>query len=258
VWGDVEIGATVHVDDIASTGADEPVREFRKKLHARFPCTGGLISEYYGLDVAVDRKRGVVRLSAWSYIGRMLHKLGITSAPTTSTPMDPELELPKHVGECKKKDIQSRYRTVVGCVLHAAVTARPDMAEPARKLSSHLQHPSEVHLKAAMRVVYYLATTRDLALTYGLHKDEAGFYGTCDASHTTESGSKGVTGWAFHLAGAAVAWKARTQSLVALSSTEAELIAVDEAARQLRYLEKVLADLGIKAPRPTPIWVKIT
>jgi hypothetical protein len=105
-----------------------------------------------------------------------------------------------------------------------------------------------------MRVVYYLATTRDLALTYGLHKDEAGFYGTCDASHTsTESGSKGVTGWTFHLARAAVAWKARTQSPVALSSTEVELIAVDGAARELRYLEKVLADLGIKAPRPTPM-----
>ena len=41
--------------------------------------------------------------------------------------------------------------------------------------------------------------------------------------------------------------------MVALSSTEAELIAVDEAARELRYLEKVLADLGIKAPRPTPM-----
>ena len=30
-------------------------------------------------------------------------------------------------------------------------------------------------------------------------------------------------------------------------------IAVDEAERELRYLEKVLADLGIKAPRPTPM-----
>jgi hypothetical protein len=107
------------------------------------------------------------------------------------------------------------------------------VAEPARKLSSHLQHPSEKHLKAAMWVVYYLATTRDLALTYGLHNNEASFYGTCDASHTTESGSKGVTrGGLFTCAGAAVAWKARTQSLVALSSTDAGLIAVDQVARK--------------------------
>jgi hypothetical protein len=41
------------------------------------------------------------------------------------------------------------------------------------------------------------------------------------------------------------------QPLVALSSTEAELIAVDEASRELRFLEKLLADFGIAAPRPT-------
>jgi hypothetical protein len=252
-WGDIEVAVTVHVDDIASTGEDKAVGEYRKRLHERFPCTGGPITEYYGLDVGVDRKRGVVRLRTQSYIGRMLHKLGITTVPKTFSPMDPDLELPKLTGECKQKALHARYRTVVGSVLHAAVTARPDVAEAARCLSSHLQHPCEVHLKAALRVVYYLATTRELALTYGLHRNESGFYGTSDASHATESGAKGVTGWAFHLAGGAVAWKARTQSLVALSSTEAELIAVDEAARELRYLEKVLADLGIKAPRPTPM-----
>ena len=38
-----------------------------------------------------------------------------------------------------------------------------------------------------------------------------------------------------------------------MSSTEAEIIAVDDAARELRYLEKILADFGIPAPRPTPI-----
>ena len=55
------------------------------------------------------------------------------------------------------------------------------------------------------------------------------------------------------MAGGAVAWKSRVQPLVALSSTEAEVIAVDDAARELRYLEKILADFGITAPRPTPI-----
>jgi hypothetical protein len=253
ILGDIQVAVAVHVDDFASTGDDDSVAEYRRLLHERFPCTGGPIDEYHGLNVVVDRVKGETQLSCESYILRTLKKLGVTSWRPTHTPTDPELELPKLQGECKQKELQSRYRTVVGCVLHAAITARPDVAEAARALSSHLQHPSEVHLKAAMRVVYYLATTSKLALTYGRFKEESGFYGTCDASHGSEHGSKGVTGWAFHLAGGAVAWKARTQSLVALSSTEAELIAVDEAARELRYLEKVLADLGIKAPRPTPI-----
>ncbi len=42
---------------------------------------------------------------------------------------------------------------------------------------------------------------------------------------------KGVTGWSFHKQRAAVAWKATNQTIVSLFSTEAELIAVDEATR---------------------------
>ena len=40
---------------------------------------------------------------------------------------------------------------------------------------------------------------------------------------------------------------------MALSSTEAELIAVDEAARELRFLEKLLTDFGVQPPRPTAL-----
>jgi hypothetical protein len=253
VFGDVAVIVTVHVDDFASTGNDSAVAEYRRQLHERFPCTGGPIGEYYGLDVEVDRKRRVTRLSAKSYIGRMLVKLGIKCVPKTKTPMHEDLELPKLAGPCTNKKLHSRYRTVVGCVLHAAITARPDVGATARALSAHLQHPGEKHLVAALRAVYYLATTRELALTYGLYPEESGFYGTCDASFATAEGAKGITGWAFHLGGGAVCWKSRAQSLVSLSSTEAELIAVDEASRELRYLEKLLADLGVPAPRPTPI-----
>jgi hypothetical protein len=46
----------------------------------------------------------------------------------------------------------SSDRQAVYC-MRAAVTARPDVAEAARFLSSHLQHPCEVHLKAALRGV---------------------------------------------------------------------------------------------------------
>lgn len=251
VLGDVSVMVTVHVDDFASTGDDAAVTEYRRRLYKRFPCTGGPIKEYYGLDVLIDRKKGVTKLSASSYVKRMLKKLGIKKTTKVSTPMVLDVELKKLEGECTDRALQRRYRTLVGCVLHTAVTCRPDVAAAARALSTHLQHPGKQHETAALRVVHYLATTSELALTYGLYKTEAGFYGTCDASHGTENGAKGVTGWAFHLAGGAISWKSRTQGLVALSSTEAELIAVDDAARELRYLQKLLADVGITAPRPT-------
>ena len=80
------------------------------------------------------------------------------------------------------------------------------------------------------------------------------FYGTCDAAHNATWNARGITGWAYHLNGAAVSWHCKAQAIAALSSTEAELIAVDSAVRELRFLHKLLAEFGQQVGmRPTVI-----
>jgi hypothetical protein len=94
----------------------------------------------------------------------------------------------------------SSDRQAVYC-MRAAVTARPDVAEAARFLSSHLQHPCEVATSeggAAGGVVLHphARATLQPATEVGASTARAS-----DASHgATESGAKGVTGWGFHLA----------------------------------------------------------
>jgi hypothetical protein len=51
------------------------------------------------------------------------------------TPMVMDQELPRLEGGCKDRARQSRYRTLVRCVLHTAVICRPDIAAAARALS---------------------------------------------------------------------------------------------------------------------------
>ena len=162
--------------------------------------------------------------------------------------MDAELELPRpsKTVQCDPV-LQRRYRSLVGSAMHPAVTCRPDGAAAVRELSAYLINPTQKHVDAAERVLQYLHHTIHLALEYRGGKDGVGatqFYGTCDASHNVTPDSKGITGWVYHLAGGAIAWKSKAQMLVALSSCEAELIAVDEAVRELRFLHKLLVDLG--------------
>ena len=83
--------------------------------------------------------------------------------------------------------------------------------------------------------------------------DASQFSGTCDASFMTGPSMKGVTGWSFHKQRAAVAWKATNQTAVSLFSTEAELIAVDEATRELRFLHNPLLDFDIDVDMSTRI-----
>ena len=57
-----------------------------------------------------------------------------------------------------------------------------------------------------------------------------------------------------HLNGGAISWHCKAQALTALSSTEAELIAVDSAVRELRYLHKLLGEFKQQVhKRPTPL-----
>ena len=238
----------VHVDDFAATGEAGALEQYRKDLYERFAMTGGPIKEYFGLDVTVDKEKGVVKLSAEHHLEKIMAKLKLPPRPFM-TPMDAEEQLPRHKGVCTNLPLQKRYRTLVGSAQHAAVTCRPDAAAAVRALASHLVHPSEIHEKAAERCLQYLYHTRKEALEFHRHGNKGDpilttFYGTCDASHNTTHDSKGITGWAYQIGNGTVAWKCKAQAIVALSSCEAELIAIDDAVRELRFLHKLLEDFG--------------
>ena len=247
----------VHVDDFLSTGTDEAIKNYREQLHARFKMTGGPVKEYYGLEVTTKPEEGFASLGCRKYMERTILKLGI-SPKEWGMPMNPELELERLEGECDDKELQRHYRQLVGSAMHPAVTLRPDCAGAVRMLSSHLQNPGRQHLAAAKRVIQYLHHTRDWCLEFHRHGTIAtpmlsSFYGTCDASHNCTHDSKGITGWAYQLCHGAIAWKCRAQNIVTLSSTEAELVAIDEAVRELRYLHKLLKDFGQQVDTPTLI-----
>jgi len=66
--------------------------------------------------------------------------------------------------------------------------------------------------------------------------------------------SKSTSGYIFMLAGAAVSWKSKKQSLVALCSTEAEYVAATEAAKEAIWLRGLLEELGYAQEKPTPLF----
>ena len=235
-----------HVDDFARTGDPAMVQEFRRKLHEKFKMTGGPIDEYYRLEVRHDLQRHQISLSCSKYLEKSLIKLGV-KAKAWDSPMEAHLVLPTRPKESPPDAaLQRRYRQLVGTVMHPSVTCRPDVSAAVRSLSVHLQNPAKEHVMAATRVLQYLHHTRHLALTWRkLDSFTSSFYGTCDAAHNVTNDSKGITGWAYQLGLGAVSWKCRAQTITALSSTEAELIAVDDAAREAQFLHKLLEDFGV-------------
>ncbi|CAA0817270.1 cysteine-rich RLK (RECEPTOR-like protein kinase) 8 [Striga hermonthica] len=60
---------------------------------------------------------------------------------------------------------------------------------------------------------------------------------------------KSTSGFVFTFAGGAVSWQSKLQKSVALSTTEAEYIAMTEAGKEMLWLKRFLQQLGMKQER---------
>ena len=79
--------------------------------------------------------------------------------------------------------------------------------------------------------------------------------GFVDAAHANDlRRRRSTTRYAFILSGATIAYKLKTQTITATSSTEAEFIAAVAAAKTAKYLRSVLVDLGFPMQGPTKLF----
>ena len=137
-------------------------------------------------------------------------------------------------GSEEQKELQGLdYRWIVGFINYLATTTRPDLAFAVHCLSRFVQNPGHVHYLAAKHVLRYLRGTSDLALVY--RHDRAGILltGYTDSDFAGDRDSRRSTsGYCFFTQreSAAIRWCSRRQSIVAMSTAEAEVNAATAAA----------------------------
>ena len=97
-------------------------------------------------------------------------------------------------------------------------------------------------------VMRYLCGTSSLSLCFGTGKPILCGYTDSDMAGDVDT-RKSTSGYLVTFAGGAVSWQSRLQKCVALSTTEAELIAVVEACKELLWMKRFLGELGCAQER---------
>ena len=125
----------------------------------------------------------------------------------------------------------------MGSLQYLAIMTCPDIAYVISRLGSYSSNLSLAHYSTAKRVLHYLKETRDLGITYRTRaarvtgpNDNNFFYGFSDASYASADDLKSISGYVFLSDGGAITRGLRKQSVVALSTMEAEYVAVSKAA----------------------------
>ena len=132
-----------------------------------------------------------------------------------------------------------------GCLMYATTSTRPDIAYVVSQLCKCMHKPTPELIAEIDHLLSYLARTADLGLTYSC--EQARLSGFADASWEVKHST---SGWLVKWQSAAISWGSRKQKSIALSSCEAEIIALSEAAKDVVYLRKLVK--GLDAPEPGP------
>jgi len=203
----------------------------------------GEARSFLGIEIVRDRTKRTIILSQKGYIENVLERFGLLDANPSGTPMINNLT--------KRKDDNKRYnpreelyRSMVGSLMYLMVASRPDLASSVGIVSRHLSNPSEEHLTAAKRILRYVKGTKNYGLVLG--PTEGPFlYGYTDADWGNDIDTrKSTTGYVFYARSGAISWCSKRQSTIALSSTEAEYIALCTSVQEAIWIRSLLVEVN--------------
>ena len=206
-----------------------------------------------GISIQYDEERGSLWMDQRQYIQSLLKRYGLSQAKSATTPADVNVKLVKNDGVSKPVN-QVNYQSMVGSLLYASIATRPDIAQAVGTVSKFNSCPTEAHLTAVKRIFRYLKGTINLCIKYERSADNC-LVGFSDADWAGDMNDRhSTTGNLFMISGAAIAWSRKKQPVVALSTTEAEYVALSAATQEAVWLSRLLSD--IKAPPQTPVLIK--
>ena len=255
----------VYVDDIILGGKSESkLMEVKKELSKTFEMKDlGPLHHFLGVKIIQDSITGTIWIGQQSYTEKILQRFGMHNSKPVGTPVNPDIKL--IAGE-NPDDVcnQQMYQAVVGSLLYLSTKTRPDIAYAVGSVARFCANPTKEHWTAVKRILRYLNGTIKLGLLYR-ESTSVKIAGYTDADWAGDVGDrKSTSGYMFLLGGAAISWKSNKQTCVALSTAEAEYVALSTAAQEAIWLQQLTSDLMNKSIQemiiinPLYVWQKIS
>ena len=200
----------------------------------------GKLTDYLGVNFEYEREK--IHLKQPHLIDQIIKDVGIMKkkfkSPTIPAKSTCILQRYK---DAQGFDKRWHYRSVIGKLNYLEKCTRPDIAYAVHQCARFCEEPKEEHARAVEFLVRYLAGTKDKGITLTPNgvpvidiyadADFAGNWNKMTAEYDPST-AKSRSGYIINFAGCPIHWVSKLQTQIALSTTEAEYIALSQSLRE--------------------------
>ena len=279
-------------DIVVAYGDQEILDEFRSGLTSKIGIKDiGPLKYCLGMHVQQHPTNYTVSITQTGFIQDLLDRTGLggDDVRKRKTPAPPGEKLSQvdcpTTDEGKKEMMRApydTYRSIVGSLLYLTGATRPDIGFAVNQLARFVANPGMRQWNFLQHLLRYLAGTKEIGVHYcgnsvqGLileDEKKRGYWGEdclpqpqlisesfhnnvmsyADADWATDPDSRRSTsGWVTMMNGGPLSWRVKRQAVVATSSAESELYSLGDCFKEVRWLQKLLKELGFPQPHRTP------
>ena len=243
--------ALVYVDDVLffareRESIDSSLSQL-KTLGFKYTVEGDVTS-FLGIQInTLDD--GSLQVVQSGLIDSVLALTGLSDCNSVSIPAE-TAPLADHVDSPPRLE-DWNYASAIGMLLFIAGNTHPEIAFAVNAAARFTQKPMLQHERAVKKICRYLKGCKNQGLIFRpssnltldayVDADFAGLYGSMDKQNPLSVKSR--TGFVITLSDTPLLWVSKLQSEIALSTTEAEYIALSQCIRQLIPIRRLLDEI---------------
>ena len=235
------------VDDIISACKTmKKMNSIKNILKGKFKMKDlGPLKHFLGMNF--EQVNSTVTIDQTLYLESILQKYKMADCKPRATPCELQSSHPSSPPSHQCHD-SKQFREIVGSLIYATTCTRPDLSWVVSRLSQNLANPRESDWVMLKHVLRYVKGTSKYKLCYTKSEGDLELIGYSDSDWASNNDDRRSTsGYCFYVNTkcSPISWKPKKQQTVALSSCEAEYMALGLSTQEALYLQRFSTDLDV-------------
>ena len=247
---------SLHVDDFYVISTSQKMLDRLYEIlitnYKEITKKSGDLLTYLGITI-IKNDDNTITITQPSLVNKIITTSNMNDCKGISTPMSTTQTYNDKFNDTSVD--RTYYLKLVGQINYLASYTRPDLLYSLSRVSQSCSNPTEADMIRVKRIIRHISETKDYGITYDVSPD---YYVYChvDASFNCYIDGKGHYGYTISIGknNGSIYAKSSKMKIIALSSTEAEYVALCFAAAEVIFLRELMKQLGFISDRPSIIY----